>query len=72
MDNQLHYKKYSQKLHHVEYHDGKWKQVLLIFGSLSWDHVHSIKTFFIKILVKIVKIVCYLWQHICKSIKIKS
>ena len=35
-------------------------------------YVHSIKIFFIKILVKIIKIVCYLWQHIYKSIKIKS
>ena len=36
------------------------------------NHVHSIKKFFIKILVKIVKIVHYLWQHIYKSIKINQ
>ena len=48
-------------------------QVLLIFRSFYWDHVHSIKIFFIKFfLVKIVKIVCYLWQHINKAIKIRS
>ena len=74
LGNQLHYKKYNQKLHHVEYYDGKWKQFLLIFWSLFGDYVHSIKIFFIKILVKIVKIVCYIAMttYIYKSIKIKS
>ena len=25
LGNQLHYKKYNQKFHHVQYYDGKWK-----------------------------------------------
>ena len=51
-----------------------WKrktQILLIFWLCTWDHLHSIKILSIKILVKIIKTVCYLWQHIYKSIKLK-
>ena len=33
LGNQLHYKRYNQKLHHIEYYDGKWKH---------WDHVPEI------------------------------
>ena len=36
LGNQFNYKKYNQKLHHVEYYDGKWKQNFLpIFRFFS-------------------------------------
>ena len=37
-------------------------QVLLIFRFFSWYHIHSIKTFFIKILVKIV-----IYRSVCAT-----